>query len=196
MLQVLTNLLLCLGAGLLWWVGNIWYGNVKALDYLGWLASYPWYVSWVVAILPSISQLFLTEQWAAKGGKKDGEDDAIDPLSMVFAGFVAVVIDLGGPTLGFFVVTGWPFDWLTLAGAIVVASFTSVLCQHVAWMRGKATLKAITAIANKKPKQVAKMQKPAQEQPAIRLADKLQQPQMQSHANGRERANASPAKDE
>lgn len=178
MLQVLTNLLLGLGAGLLWWVGNIWYGNIKALDYLGWLTAYPWYVSWVVAILPSASQLFLTEHW---------KREELDPLSMAFAAFVAIVIDLGGPVLGFFVVTDLSFDWWTLAAAVVIAAFVSILCQHVAWVRGKAALAALFA-----QKPAKKVKAPEQKAPP-RLIDKVAQVQ---HANGNEKAHASPAKDE
>lgn len=196
MLRIFTNLSVCLGAGLLWFVGNVWLGNLQALEYLGWLAAYPWFIKWVVAILPSASQLLITEQWGS--GRKD-EREQLDPLSMVFAGFVAIVIDLGGPVLGFFVVTGLPFDRWNLAGAIVVATFVSILCQHVAWVRGKATVAAIADAINGTPrKDYAKKHKPAQEvqtQNPIRLADKLQQPPVQ-HVNGKERANGIPAKDE
>lgn len=199
MLRVVTNLLLCLGAGLLWWAGNIQYGNLKALEYMGWLSAYPWYVAWVAAILPSISQLFITEQWDARNKKDERgkEPEPIDPLSMVFAGFVAIVIDLGGPVLGFFVVTGLYPDMWTLGGAIVLAAFVSILCQHVAWVRCKATVTAIFALLNNTPsKSPAKKQKPVQEQPPIRLADKVPHLQMQHHLNGREKENANPAKDE
>jgi hypothetical protein len=185
MIKVATNLLLAIGAGLLWWAGNIQLGNVRALEYLGWVSAYPWYVSWVVAILPSISQLFLTEQW---NSKEKGQE--LDPLSMVFAGFVAIVIDLGGPVLGFFVVTGVKFDMWSLAAAIVIAAFVSILCQHVAWVRGKA---AIAALTSAKPARV--VQKPTQgsAHKPTRLATKLAQTQ---HVNGRENAHASPTRDE
>lgn len=128
MIRLLTNMALCLGAALLWWAGNIRYGNLEALAFLGWLAAYPWWVGWVAAILPSISQLYITEQW--------GEEE-LDPLSMMFAAFVAIIVDLGGPVIGFYMTTGWSFNMGTLAAAIIFAAFTSILCQHVAWTRAK-----------------------------------------------------------
>lgn len=191
MIAILTNLLLALGAGLLWWVGNIQMGNVKAIEYLGWLSAYPWYVAWVVAILPSISQLFLTEQWDTKSKKeeKGQEVEPIDPLSMIFAGFVAIVIDLGGPVLGFFVVTGFDFSWWATAMAIVIAAFVSILCQHVAWVRGKKAMSLIFAKAAAKPA------KPVQAKPTP-LAEKIAQSHHAQHVNGKAKEHASPTKDE
>lgn len=166
-IKLLTNLLLCVGAGLLWWYGNIELGNLQALDYLGWLKGYPWYIPWIVAILPSVSQLFLTEQW--------GEEE-LDAISMIFAAFVGIVVDLGGPVLGFFVVTDLPFNIWTLLPAIMVAAFVSILCQHVAWVRGKALVALLFGGDNNPP---------AKKRP-IRLADKLPAKQKRQYPNGRE----------
>lgn len=134
MIKWLSNVALCLGAGVIWLYGNILMGNVIALEYLGVLKGYPWFVTWTVAILPSISQLYITEQFS----NEDGEQ--LDALSMVFAVFVALVVDLGGPMLGFFIVSGLPFNMLTFIAALIVAAFSSILCQHVAFVRARALL--------------------------------------------------------
>lgn len=134
MIRKLSSLALCLGAGALWIAGNIYYGNIKALEWLGWLKGYPWFIAWIVAVLPSASQLYITEEFSSD----DGEE--LDALSMIFAVFVAIVLDLGGPTLGFYVVSGLPFNIVTLLPALVVAAFVSVLCQHVFYVRARALL--------------------------------------------------------
>lgn len=179
-LAIVTKLALCLVAGLLWWIGNIQYGNLKAMEYMGWLASYPWWVQWVAGLGPSISQLYITERW---------KHEQLDPLSMVFAAFVAIVIDLGGPVLGFFVVTGLPVNAWTIAGAIVLAAFSSILCQHVAWVQGKSAIEMILS-ASAKPRAKAR-----QERKPTRLIEKMKVQHVQ-HPNGREKAHASPPKDE
>lgn len=167
MIRQLSNLALCLGAGAIWLYGNILMGNLKALEWLGWMQAYPWYLSWIVAFLPSASQLYITEQL----GSDDGEE--LDALSMVFAVFVAIVVDLGGPMLGFFVVSGLPFNMLTFVAALVVAVFASVLCQHVCFVRARALL----GYAPKRKKQRAK----AQEHP---LMDRIKGKAKEHYPNG------------
>jgi hypothetical protein len=167
MIRFLANLALCLGAGILWWIGNIEMGNVKALEYLGWLAAYPWWVVWVVAVLPSLSQLYITETWGEK----------MDPLSAVFTAFIAIVVDLGGPALGFYVVTGLPYNMGTLTVALVVALFASGLCQHVAWVRGKEAVAMALRWLTTRP-----AQKPSAR--PTRLMDRLPR-QPKPHSNGK-----------
>lgn len=171
MIRFLSNLALCLGAGILWYLGNIEYGNVAALEYLGWLRAYPWWLVWVVAFLPSLSQLYITENWS---------QEKLDPLSAIFSAFVAIVVDLGGPALGFFVVTRLPYSTGTLTVALVVAVFTSGLCQHVAWVRGKAAVVMGRRWLTTRP---AKAVAPTVQKPP-RLLDKLPR-EPKPHSNGK-----------
>lgn len=125
--------------GAIWWLGNIYYGNMVALDMLGWLTAFPWWVQWVVAILPSAGQLYLEENW----GAQDDEGPVLDWATKGMISVTATGLDLGGPAMGIMATTAAAGVPVGILPAIAAAFLVSWVAQHIAWRALKQTLREL-----------------------------------------------------
>ena len=129
-MKVFATVLLFVLALAAWLVGNVWFGNVAALDYV---ALLPLPITLLLAVVPSAGQLYITEHWR--------NPDSLIARSWLFSIGAALLtaLDLAGPALGLLISTGHllPWSWAWFAGSLVAAFLLSWWAQHTAWTLGK-----------------------------------------------------------
>lgn len=122
-----------------WAYGNIWIGNLGALDaFAPWL---PEVGKWFLALLPSAGQAWVTERWGRQGAAgDDGPEVQASGLIVTSLALFSTLLDLALPALGMLVVWGIPVNGLGIGIALVLALVASWLCQHIWWSESKNLL--------------------------------------------------------
>jgi hypothetical protein len=115
--------------GHLWWSENVVGGNAVSLRALGWFASvYPPLQDYALPALPSLFQLFITEDF---GG-------LLSTPAMGFVSIIFGILDVIGPAYGWLIRNGIDNPTLWQVGqALVRGLFVSVIAQHIAWVNAK-----------------------------------------------------------
>lgn len=135
----------------LWWWGNIVTGNAVALEATGWAVGLPyWVAAWLLPALPSVFQLFLTEDL---GGVLKSRAVAI--ISVLF-----LMLDVAGPATGWMLLNNLEPTSINLAFAVLRALGVSLVAQHLATVAVKEIFHILT-LPSEEPVEIQMGRRPA-----------------------------------